>query len=404
MRSLLHIIDMENKMIANVELQRKRAGLTQTELSHKVGISRRALLSIEKSLSVPSVDIALKIASALNTTVEQIFSNNTPLKSFKCDRQFTEYTPNNKWADFTFIDLFAGIGGIRLGFESVGGRCIFSSEFDEDACKTYEANFGEYPSGDITKINADDIPDFDILLGGFPCQAFSIIGKKEGFANETCGTLFFDIERILKTKRPSAFMLENVRNLVAHDKGNTFKVIREHLEALGYHIHAKVLNALDYGVPQKRERIIIVGFLKDLPFEFPLPIKESERLHLSDILERNVDEKYYVKDNIRLSRIERLHDKNYPKPYISHENMSGTVTPHPYSSALRAGASANYILVNDERRPTEREMLRIQGFPDTFKIVVPYGKVKKQCGNSVAVPMIKAVALQMLKTLREYDN
>ncbi len=390
-------------MIANVELQRKRVGLTQTELSNKVGISRRALSSIEKSVSIPSVDIALKIASALNTTVEQIFSNDTPLQSFQYEPQITEYTPNNRWADFTFIDLFAGIGGIRLGFESVGGRCVFSSEFDEDACKTYEANFGEHPSGDITKINAADIPDFDILLGGFPCQAFSIIGKKEGFANETCGTLFFDIERILKAKRPSAFMLENVRNLVAHDNGNTFKIIRGHLEALGYHIHAKVLNALDYGVPQKRERIIIVGFLKDLPFEFPLPIKESERLQLSDILESDVDARYYVKDNIRLSRLERLHDKDYPKPYISHENMAGTVTPHPYSSALRAGASANYILINDERRPTEREMLRIQGFPDTFKIVVPYGKVKKQCGNSVAVPMIKAVANQMLKTLREYD-
>ena len=161
-----------------------------------------------------------------------------------------------------------------MGFESVGGKCVFSSEFDEDACKTYEANFGEHPSGDITKINAADIPDFDILLGGFPCQAFSIIGKKEGFANETCGTLFFDIERILREKRPPAFMLENVRNLVAHDNGNTFKIIRQHLEVLGYHVHAKVLNALDYGVPQKRERIIIVGFLKDLPFEFPLPIKK----------------------------------------------------------------------------------------------------------------------------------
>lgn len=393
-------------MIVNVELQRKRVGLTQTELSSKVGISRRALSSIEKSVSIPSVDIALKIASALNTTVERLFSNETPstITNIRYIPQIIENSTNTKWTNFTFIDLFAGIGGIRLGFESVGGKCVFSSEFDEDACKTYEANFGEHPAGDITKINAADIPDFDILLAGFPCQAFSIIGKKEGFANETCGTLFFDIERILKQKRPSAFMLENVRNLVAHDNGNTFKVIREHLEALGYHIHAKVLNALDYGVPQKRERIIIVGFLKDLPFEFPIPVNESERLTLSDILENAVDARYYVKDNIRLSRLERLHDKDYPKPYISHENMAGTVTPHPYSSALRAGASANYILINDERRPTEREMLRIQGFPDTFKIVVPYGKVKKQCGNSVAVPVIKAVAKQMLKTLREYDN
>lgn len=308
------------------------------------------------------------------------------------------------WSSFRFIDLFAGIGGIRLGFEHVGGHCVFSSEFDEDACTTYQANFGEHPSGDITKIDAKDIPDFDILLGGFPCQAFSIIGKKEGFANETCGTLFFDIERILTEKRPPAFMLENVRNLTAHDNGNTFRVIKEHLSALGYHVHTKVLNALDYGVPQNRERIFIVGFLDDVKFKFPDPVPVEQRKTLSDILETNVDEKYYVRDAIRLSRLERLKDKDYPKPYISHENMAGSITPHPYSSALRAGASANYILINDERRPTEREMLRIQGFPDTYKIVLPYGKVKKQCGNSVAVPVIKAIAKEMIQALKAYNE
>lgn len=296
------------------------------------------------------------------------------------------------WDSFTFIDLFAGIGGIRLGFESVGGKCVFSSEFDEDACKTYEANFGEHPAGDITKIDANDIPDFDILLGGFPCQAFSIIGKKEGFANETCGTLFFDIERILKKKKPKAFMLENVRNLTAHDKGNTFRIITTHLEALGYRVYSKVLNALDYGVPQKRERIIIVGFIDNVEFEFPAPVALSERKTLTDILETEVDKRYYVRDEIRLSRLERLKERDYPRPYISHENIAGSITPHPYSSALRAGASANYILINDERRPTERELLRIQGFPDSYKIVVPYGKIKKQTGNSVSIPLIKAVA------------
>lgn len=308
--------------------------------------------------------------------------------------------PCNENATFTFIDLFAGIGGIRLGFEAVGGKCVFSSEFDEAACKTYEANFGEYPSGDITKIEASDIPDFDILLGGFPCQAFSIIGKKEGFENETCGTLFFEIERILKEKMPKAFMLENVRNLTAHDKGNTFKIIKTHLEALGYNVYAKVLNALDFGVPQKRERIIIVGFLEDVTFSFPTPVEISERKTLKDILEQNVDSKYYVKDKIRQSRLLRLKDPNYPKPYISHENMAGSITPHHYSSCLRAGASANYILINDERRPTEREMLRLQGFPECYKVVVSYSQMKHQCGNSVAVPVIKAVAEQMIKALK----
>lgn len=312
-------------------------------------------------------------------------------------------TKTANWDSFRFIDLFAGIGGIRLGFENVGGICVFSSEIDKDACKTYEANFGEYPSGDITKIDERDIPDFDILLAGFPCQAFSIIGKKEGFANETCGTLFFDIERILRKKMPPAFMLENVRNLAAHDGGKTFRIMKEHLEALGYHVHAKVLNALDFGVPQKRERIIIVGFLNNVSFRFPEPVTAEKKKKLSDILEKVVDQKYYVKDVIRESRLQRLKDKDYPKPYISHENMSGSVTPHPYSSALRAGASANYILINDERRPTEREMLRLQGFPDSFKIVVPYGKIKKQCGNSVAIPVMQAVAEEMIKALKQCE-
>ena len=307
------------------------------------------------------------------------------------------------WDSFKFIDLFAGIGGIRLGFESVGGECVFSSEWDKAACQTYSANFGEQPAGDITKIEAKDIPDFDILLGGFPCQPFSILGDKEGFNHETQGTLFFEIERILKEKRPPAFMLENVRNFVAHDKGRTLKVVVEHLEALGYKVHWKVLNALDFGVPQKRERIIIVGFLGDVEFEFPEPIPVEDRLTLEDILETKVDEKYYVRKEIRDSRLERLKDKNYPKPYISHENIAGSITPHPYSSALRAGASANYILINDERRPTERELLRIQGFPDSFKVVVSYSQLRHQTGNSVAVPVIKAVAKQMVNALKAHE-
>lgn len=308
------------------------------------------------------------------------------------------------WNNFKFIDLFAGIGGIRLGFESTGGQCVFSSEWDADACKTYFENFGEHPAGDITKISADEIPDFDILLGGFPCQAFSIIGKREGFADETRGTLFFEIERILKAKQPPAFMLENVRNLVAHDKGRTLKVILEHLEALGYHVYWKVLNALDFGVPQKRERIIIVGFKDDVSFSFPEALPEELRKTLSDILETDVPKRYYVREEIKNSRISRLKDPNYPKPYISHENIGGSITPHPYSSALRAGASANYILINDERRPTERELLRLQGFPDTFKIVVSYTQLRKQAGNSVAVPVIASVAKEMIKSLKAYNN
>ena len=305
--------------------------------------------------------------------------------------------------NFVFLcrNLFAGVGGIRKGFEKVGGKCIFSSEIDKFACDTYEKNFGERPAGDITKISAGNIPDFDILLAGFPCQSFSIIGKQEGFENETCGTLFFEIERILKFKKPKAFLLENVKNLKSHDGGKTFQIICEHLQKIGYNVHAKILNSLDFGLPQKRERIFIVGFLENIFFEFPQPVAKENSLTLEDILEKNVDKKYFVREEIKNSRLARLKNKNYPRPYISHENISGSITPHPYSSALRAGASANYILINDERRPTEREMLRLQGFPENFQINLPYGQVKKLCGNSVSIPVVKAIAEKMISALEE---
>ena len=304
---------------------------------------------------------------------------------------------------FTFIDLFAGIGGIRLGYQAQGGKCVFSSEWDSAAAKTYYANFGERPFGDIQKIDPKSIPDFDILLAGFPCQPFSIIGDKEGFKHETQGTLFFNIESILLAKKPKAFMLENVRNLTAHDGGRTFKVILAHLKKAGYDVHYKVLNALDYGVPQKRERIIICGFRKPVDFEFPPPIPENKRKTVADIIdsEAEKDKSLYVRPAIRASRLRRLRDKNFPKPYISHENVAGSITPHSFSCALRAGASANYILVNDERRPSAREMLRIQGFPDEFKVVVNYGQIKHQTGNSVAVPVIRAVAERVVAKLKE---
>jgi len=307
---------------------------------------------------------------------------------------------------FTFIDLFAGIGGIRLGFQSAGGKCVFSSEWDANAAKTYAANFGEQPFGDITKIPATAIPDFDVLLAGFPCQPFSIIGDREGFGHETQGTLFFNIEKILMVKRPKAFMLENVRNLTAHDHGRTFRVILKHLRTAGYDVHYKVLNALDYGVPQKRERIIICGFRKPTRFEFPPPIKKSNRKQVKDILDdaAEKDLSLFVKPGIRDSRLQRMKAVDFPKPYISHENVAGAITPHAYSCALRAGASANYILINNVRRPSAREMLRIQGFPDEFRIVVNYSHIKRQTGNSVAVPMIKAVAGRLVNAMFESEG
>lgn len=309
------------------------------------------------------------------------------------------------WDNFRFIDLFAGIGGIRIGFQNQGGYCVFSSEWDKDAVKTYEANFGDIPHGDITKIHVDEIPEFDVLLAGFPCQPFSIIGAKEGFEHETQGTLFFDIERIIKAKKPKAFMLENVRNLTAHDKGRTFKTILKHLEALGYNVHHKVLNALDFGVPQKRERIIIVGFLENVDFDFPEPLPKSQHKCLGDILEKFVDEssRYYVNEDIKQSRFARM-KTHIEEPYITHENVAGSVTPHHFSCALRAGASANYLLINNVRRPTERELLRLQGFPEDYKIVVSYTAIRKQTGNSVCVPMVEAVAKNMITALKKCEG
>lgn len=301
--------------------------------------------------------------------------------------------------NFKFIDLFAGIGGIRIGFESVGGECVFSSEWDIYAQKTYEANFGEKPHGDITKIAPDRIPDHDILLAGFPCQAFSIIGKMNGF-DDTRGTLFFNVASIIKEKKPSAFMLENVKQLKTHDKGNTFRVILKTLNELGYKVYHTVLNALDFGVPQKRERTFIVGFLdKNVNFDFPIG---KLKYNLSDILENDsdVEERYFVSNEIKKSRINKL-KKEAPYPSVWHQNVSGNVSPLPYSCALRAGASYNYLLINGIRRPTPRELLRLQGFPEYFKIVVPYTQIRKQVGNSVAVPVVTAIAENMLLSMKK---
>lgn len=297
------------------------------------------------------------------------------------------------------IDLFAGIGGIRLGFEAHGCKCVFSSEWDADAQKMYEANHGHKPHGDITQIDPRNIPNHDILLGGFPCQPFSILGKSLGFA-DTRGTLFFNIEKILSIKKPYAFMLENVKQLRSHDQGRTLLVIREKLETLGYFVHMRVLNALDFGLPQKRERIIIVGFREDIDFSFPTPLGHYQML--SQVLEpdREVDPSYFATETIVANRLEKI-KKTYSIPSIWHENKGGNISALPYSCALRAGASYNYLLVNGKRRLTSREMLRLQGFPETFKIVVSYQAMRKLTGNSVAVPVIEAVAGKMIEAIKQ---
>lgn len=295
------------------------------------------------------------------------------------------------------IDLFAGIGGIRLGFEKYGCQTVFASEWDQAAQTVYEANFGERPFGDINLIAPTEIPDHDILLAGFPCQPFSIAGKGLGFA-DTRGTLFFNIETILAAKRPQAFLLENVRRLKTHNRGQTFSVILDRLKNLGYTVYDQILNSLDFGVPQKRERIYIVGFQEKLNFNFPQPLGYYKPL--KEVLEPDdqVPPSYFLSPRLQEKRRKYLKETP-PFPSIWHENISGNVSALPYSCALRAGGSYNYLIVNGVRRLTEREMLRLQGFPEEFRIPVPYSQVRKVAGNSVTVPVIEAIAQQMITAL-----
>jgi DNA (cytosine-5)-methyltransferase 1 len=263
---------------------------------------------------------------------------------------------------------------------------VFSSEIDKECQKVYEENFGDIPFGDITKISADVIPDHDLLLAGFPCQPFSIIGHMKGF-QDTRGTLFFDIARILQAKKPSVFVLENVKLLTGHNKGATLSTILEVLADLGYHTTYRVLNALDFGLPQKRERVFIVGFREPCAFSWP---EENQPMQpLSSIFEKNVPEKYFASEHIKNKRLSKQSPTK--EPTIWHENKAGNVSAYPFSCALRAGASYNYLLVNGERRLTAREMFRLQGFPEEFKIISSYTQARKQAGNSLPVPVARAV-------------
>lgn len=293
----------------------------------------------------------------------------------------------------TFIDLFCGIGGFHYAAERLGLHCVFASDIDEYAASQYRVNFGIAPAGDITQIRSGDIPDHDILFAGFPCQPFSIIGKRGGL-NDSRGTLVYEIVRILKAKQPRAFILENVRQITSDQQGRTMQRIMSELEEAGYRCDWKILNALDYGLPQKRERTIIVGFLGSALSTFEWPEKLPRYKPLSQILETGPDRRYFVSEHIRASR-HRKHTAEIT-PSIWHENKGGNVSSHPFSCALRAGASYNYLLVNGERRLTPREQLRLQGFPEKFKIIGNDSQIRKQAGNAVPVPMIHAVIQQVL--------
>ena len=313
----------------------------------------------------------------------------------------------------TFVDLFAGIGGMRLAFEASGGRCVFSSEWDKYCQKTYFENFKEIPAGDITQIAARNIPDHDILVAGFPCQPFSLagvskknsLGRATGFLDRTQGTLFFDIARIIRKKRPRAFMLENVKNLKGHDKGNTWKVITETLKKLNYTIFHEVLDGQIF-TPQHRERILIVGFDKkrygkNIPFSFDIGTS-GRNSRVADILEDRVDIKYTLSDHLW------KYLQNYAEKHRARGNgfgfgmtdLNGTTR----TLSARYHKDGSEILIpqkgKNPRRLTPRECARLQGYPDNFIIPVSDTQAYRQFGNSVVVPLMTAVARQIISTLK----
>lgn len=324
---------------------------------------------------------------------------------------------DDKNSKFTFIDLFAGIGGMRLAFESNGGDCVYSNEWNKYSQQTYFANFGEQPDGDITKVDARTIPDHDILVAGFPCQPFSIagvskkqsLGRATGFEDKTQGTLFFDVCRILKAKRPKAFMLENVKNLKSHDRGRTFKVITESLDELDYEVFYAVLDGQNY-VPQHRERILIVGFDRkrygnNVDFHFDItPVNPKPVMR--DILEPDPDSKYTLSDKLW------IYLQHYAEKHKAAGNGFGFGIAEP--DGISRTLSARYykdgseILIAQEgrnpRRLTPRECARLQGFPDTFKIVVSDTQAYRQFGNSVVVPLMTDVAGLIVAKLDELDG
>ena len=312
--------------------------------------------------------------------------------------------------EFTFIDLFAGIGGMRLAFEKSGGKCVFSSEWNKFSQQTYEANFGEIPDGDITKIKESDIPDHDILVGGFPCQPFSIAGvskknslnRPHGFEDETQGTLFFDICRIIKAKKPKAFLLENVKNLQSHDKGKTFKVILKALrEDLGYDVHYKIIDAKSV-VPQHRERMFIVGFLR--PMDFKFPEIQDKHLTVQDILENKVDKKYTLTDGTwaalqRHAANSKLKGNGFGYGMTNLNGISRTLSARYYKDGAE-------VLIPQKqnkkpRRLTPRECARIMGFPESFKIIVSDSQAYRQFGNALVVPLVTKIAQAVVKCMKD---
>jgi len=332
--------------------------------------------------------------------MDSAIANQGPVSDSLFDWPNVQPTRKPKRARFDFIDLFAGIGGMRLGFESAGGKCVFSSEWDKDSQKTYAANFNEVPHGDITQIEAQDIPNFDMLLAGFPCQPFSSIGLRQGFRHATQGTLFYDVLRIIEAKRPVAFLLENVVGLLTHDKGNTFKVIQKSLEELGYEIHAKVLNSADYGLPQHRKRIYIVGFDSSRTsnkFTFNWPLPSTEDTYIGQFVEQGIDDRSISK-HLQNGYLFKL-DDGRPQIIDPSSKIKVKTLVASYHKIQRLTGTFVADGPTGLRLLTDNECKAIMGFPEEFKIPVSRTQMYRQMGNSVAVPVIRAIAQEVATAL-----
>lgn len=318
---------------------------------------------------------------------------------------------------FKFIDLFAGIGGFHLALSAYGGKCEFASEWDKDAQEAYHANFGLFPQGDITLINEKDVPYHDVLTAGFPCQAFSISGKQNGF-NDTRGTLFFDVARIVKLHRPSMVFLENVKNFARHDSGKTLSVVVNTLTELGYNVFYKVLKSSYFGVPQARERIYFVCLRKDLvnsdKFEFPEPIESNSPITVKDILEKNVSKDFHIlRDDIEFYRDPKEVKCKYSPLQIGKLNKGGqgeriysihssgiTLSAYGGGAAAKTGA---YLVGKVVRKLTPKECLRMQGFPSDFILPSSKNASYRLLGNSVSVPVISAIFKEVLTQTRNFS-
>ncbi|RAI79979.1 DNA (cytosine-5-)-methyltransferase [Macrococcoides caseolyticum subsp. hominis] len=317
---------------------------------------------------------------------------------------------NNTEEKFKFIDLFSGIGGFRIAMESLGGKCVLSSEIDKHAVETYFSNFNEMPIGDITKVNVAEIPDHDVLCAGFPCQPFSIGGLRKGF-EDTRGTLFFDVARIIKEKKPKVVFLENVAGIVSHDSGNTLRVIINSLEELEYKVHYKVMNASDYGIPQNRNRWYCIAVRSDIDFEYKFPEKVSLKYTLKDIIEYDISEKYNITD-VAKSNIDKFIEEfkisnryNQDEVLIANEVRKSRCNFRcdgisPCLTAKMGTGGNNVPIVTDQNRKlTEKECLRIMGFPSWYNIAQNKMQSYKQIGNSVVVPIIKMIGDNFIKIL-----